>query len=283
VSSTPHGKIGVVLSGGGMRCAYTAGALVALVEKYNFTQPHAMAAESGSVGNMLYFLSAQYASGRAVWTEHLSDSKFISSLGMANIDYLIDTVFKVKVPFNTAALAACTTQYYFPITNVKNGETEFVTHTSPFDIFESMRAAKAIPIVYGKRVRLGSKTYVDGGLTATTSDLVTKISTTGVTTVLTINCRPPSRGLISRFFLSLLALVSPPPLRRAILKNITAPEILCPTAVGVRSICITPAQPLRMTTVSNSKRILTEAFDLGYADVAENQALQKLFTHENTD
>jgi predicted patatin/cPLA2 family phospholipase len=158
-------KIGIVLTGGGKRCAYTAGALLALHEVFGFDEPFALGAESGSAGNAFYYLSKQYALARKVWTEYLLDPKF-TRLTKFDIDYLIDVIFKKKAPLDTRALDHAKTKYFVPITNVQTGAIEFVTNHSPFDYFEILRAAKALPIVYRKKVRLGLKKYIDGGMTS---------------------------------------------------------------------------------------------------------------------
>jgi predicted patatin/cPLA2 family phospholipase len=54
-------KIAIIMSGGGMSCSYGAGALTALIEKYNII-PDIVVARSGSAGTGSYFVSKQYDS-----------------------------------------------------------------------------------------------------------------------------------------------------------------------------------------------------------------------------
>ena len=263
-----------------MRCAYSAGALLALYEKYGLSEPLVLGAASGSAGNAFYYLSRQYPLARTVWTKYLHDPQFLTKRGAVNIDYLVDTVFKKKAPLDTKTLSKTKTRFYIPVTNATTGKTEFISNDSFFDYFETLRAAKALPIVYGKKVRLGLKKYIDGDMTENIEDLAKKVLSTGVTTLITINCEPAQRDTVSKVFLNAKALLSRAPLRRAMLKDLSVPPGLCPTKVGVRAYCISPSKRLTVGTLSGTKEALKDTFDLGYADVANSTELQKLFAQK---
>ena len=96
------GKTAVVVSGGGMKCAYSAGALVALGEKLHITTPDILIAASGGVGNSFYYLAGQYADIRKAWSRYLPSRDFIRYFPFPNIriDYLIDEVFKRLLPLD---------------------------------------------------------------------------------------------------------------------------------------------------------------------------------------
>ncbi|MEK7063111.1 MAG: patatin-like phospholipase family protein [Patescibacteria group bacterium] len=272
-------KIGLVLTGGGMRCGYSAGALLALHEVYGFDEPYALGAASGSAGNGFYYLSRQYTLARKVWTKLLIDPGFLKPNGGVNVDYLIDTIFRKKATLDTKAIDKTKTKFFIPVTNVQTGATEFITNRSFFDYYEVLRAAKALPIVYGKKVRLGLKRYIDGDMGENIEDLARKVLSTGVTTLITINCEPPARDTVSKLFLTAKALTSRRPLRMAMLRDLAVPPGLCPTRMSVRAYCISPSKPLKVRTMSGSNETLTEAFNLGYADVAGSRELQALFKH----
>jgi predicted patatin/cPLA2 family phospholipase len=270
-------KIGLVLTGGGKRCAYSAGALRALTDVYGFTQPYALGAESGSAGNAFYYLAGQYDELHTVWTKYLHDEQFVSRRGRINIDYLIDEICKKKVPLNTKKLSAAKTKFYITVTNAETGATEFVSNSSFFDYYETLRAAKALPVVYGKKVRLGLKRYIDGGMSANIQTLATKILDTGVSTLITINCEPVRRDTLSQVFLTAAALRSPRGLRLAMLRDLAIPPGLCPTGVSARAYCLSPSKPLSVGTITGTPEAITEAFNLGYADVAGSAELRALF------
>ncbi|MCX6800136.1 MAG: hypothetical protein NT091_03250 [Candidatus Falkowbacteria bacterium] len=50
-------KIAIVGSEGGMSCAYFVGVVLALVEKFNLTDPHIVIGSSGSTGTLAYYVS----------------------------------------------------------------------------------------------------------------------------------------------------------------------------------------------------------------------------------
>jgi predicted patatin/cPLA2 family phospholipase len=273
-------KIGIVATGGGLRCAYSAGALLALAEKYGLKEPYALGAESGSAGNALYYLAKQYSLVRKVWNNYIADPKFVNRTGL-HVDYLIDTIFKKKAPLDIRALEVSKTKYFISIANAITGDTEFVTNKSFFDYYETLRAAKALPIVYGKRVRLGLKTYIDGSMTSDIDSLAKKVLSTGVTTLITINCEPARRDSVSKIFLSAKALVSRRGLRLAMLKDLAVPPGLCPIGVKARAYCLCPSKPLRVGTMTGDQEAITEAFNLGYADIVNSKELQRLFAKKH--
>lgn len=260
-----------------MRCAYSAGALEALVTEYGLTEPYALGAESGSAGNAFYYLARQYTVSRHMWTERLTNPRFITSRRSIDIDFLIDKIFREDEPLDTKTLARTRTKFFVPVADATTGETTFVTNESYFDYYETLRAAKALPIVYGKQVRLGLKRYIDGGMVSDIEHLARKVLKTGVTHLITVNCEPTRRDLVSKLFLHTKAWTAPRGLRMAMLRDLAVPPGLCPTAEEVRMYCIAPTQPLKVKTLSNSKSDLTDAFNLGYADVAESRELKQLF------
>src|ERR1051326_2618384 len=90
-------KLAIVTSEGGMKCAYSVGVILALVEKYHLVKPDMVIGASGSTGTLAYFVAGQYQSIRNIWENLLSNKNFISYLRVRrimDIDYLIDTVFK---------------------------------------------------------------------------------------------------------------------------------------------------------------------------------------------
>src|SRR3989344_4157308 len=165
----PKKKIAVVCSGGGMRSAYTGGALVALAIKHKLIAPDIIIAASGSAAFALYYLTGQYKSIERIATELLSTPKFISFLRpfrIMDIDYLIDVVFKKQDKLDSQKLSLLNTKYYIPVTNAGSKECNYFSNDSAVDIFEILRATKAIPIFFNKQVQLNEIRYIDGTISA---------------------------------------------------------------------------------------------------------------------
>lgn len=270
-------KIAIVLSGGGTRCAYSAGALVALAQEYGYETPDIAIASSGSVASLFYFLAKQHEDIKKTWTDLLDDPLFISfrRKHIMDIDYLIDHISKRKVPLNAEALEETRTAWFVPLTDARNGKTFWATRVCWFDIYEIMRAAKAIPILYNEHVRLGTGRYVDGDISTTHTTLLRKAIDEGATTIISItNNLPPS--LVTRLFLGLYAIVSPRGLRNIVFHDLFDVDSFTPEET-VKFISISPSQPLPMSVYSREKKLLAGAFELGFEDTRIHKEIRALF------
>ena len=239
----PKKKIAVVCSGGGMRSAYTGGALVALAIKHKLIAPDIIIAASGSAAFALYYLTGQYKSIERIATELLSTPKFISFLRpfrIMDIDYLIDVVFKIQEPLNTKELREQSAKYYIAITNAKTRTTSYVSNDDNADIFELLRATKAIPIFFNKEVYLSGISYIDGTVSASFENTVEKAKELGATHIIGIDCL--ARNEMDHHSDNFVLIAN----RR---------------------------QPAHLLTRDSRK--LRAAFDLGFSDAAQNPVLSK--------
>lgn len=131
-------KIAIVGSEGGMSCAYFVGVILALVEKYNFTEPYLVIGSSGSTGTLAYYVAHQYSSIKNIWENLLTSKEFISYLHpqmIMNIDYLVDTIFKQQDILNTQAVRYSKTKLYVSATDIDTGETKYFYNYDNIDIF----------------------------------------------------------------------------------------------------------------------------------------------------
>ena len=167
-------KLAIVSSGGGMRCAYGAGALLAIAEQYKITEPDILIAASGSAGNSAYYLSEQWESAASIWMQGVASSKFISfrRRQILDVDYLIDEVFKKQHPFDIKKIKSKKTTWLLPVTRVRDGATVYLWPKRTEKLYEYLRAAKATPIAYGKTVTIDGEKYVDGDLGSETVALL---------------------------------------------------------------------------------------------------------------
>ena len=158
-------KIAIVVSGGGMKCAYSAGVLMALGEQLKFAEPDIAVGSSGGGASLLYYISSQYKFGTKIWTELLSTDKFISFTRIYPIfdmDYLVDTVFKQQAPLDTDKILKSKTKLFLSATNYDTGQVQYFSNDGSADIFEAARATVALPIVYNKKIKINGNEYVDG-------------------------------------------------------------------------------------------------------------------------
>jgi len=154
----------LVLTGGGMRCAWSGGLLYGLNECG--IHPKCIVAASGNVGNATYFCSGQYESGKRIWTEHLTGGRFISFLRpkrVIDIDYLIDDVLRTYETIHWEAVRSSKTQIICPIHAVYSDTVKIGSNQ---DInYEFLRASMALPVIYGKDVILDGVAYRDFAFT----------------------------------------------------------------------------------------------------------------------
>jgi len=271
--------IAIITSGGGMKCAYSSGALYALGKMLGHNNPDIFVAASGSVAAMYYFLSGQYEDIRNAWTKYLPSPNFISyaPLPSMNINYLIDTVFKSYMPLNVDTFSETTTKYFVPVTDINSGVSEFITNDTWFDPYEVMRAAKAIPILYNGHVRLGGRTYLDGDFSTSIVDLMNKALEQGAERIICItNSTPPSQ--MAKFFLRAYAKLLHPNLRASFLKDLeSGQEIQWPE--GLQFVCLSPSFPLPAVIYSRNRREVIETFTMGYDDMmARREDIDTIFS-----
>lgn len=270
--------LAIITSGGGMKCAYSAGALTALSKKLGLTDPDVYVAASGSVGNMFYFLAKQFDAGERVWLRYLSSREFIRYVPWPkiNVDYLVDTVFRKLMPLDVARFEETSTRWFVPVTDDETGDARFLSNEYWLDPYEVLRAAKAVPLLYNGHIRLGARSYLDGDMATSTATLIQQALSAGARRILCItNSNAPGRA--ARLALKAYALTQSEGVRRAIYNDIeqhadiTWPEHL-------QFVCLSPSEPLPVGVATRSRRKVMEAFYMGYDDLMEkSEEIKKLF------
>jgi predicted patatin/cPLA2 family phospholipase len=157
----------LVVQGGGMRGAYAAGALTALFEE---TQgyDHVWATSSGAA-SAAYLLAGQ-PEGLDIWKDHLHGRRLIKPLrylsgrDFLDLDYLVDDVFRRRIPLDTRRLRRQSTPLWVPLTDAATGDVRYADlahHDQPFEV---LRAAMALPGAVRRPVTIDGRGYVDGGV-----------------------------------------------------------------------------------------------------------------------
>ncbi len=189
VPLTSSNKLAIVCAGGGMSCSYAGGAIVALADELKITRPDFLIAASGSAATAMYYLTGQQDRIRRIWTDYLATPRFFSIKRfreMMDVDYLIDEVIREKEPLDLEKLAKIETRYFIPVTNTRTGEGRYVACSEEVDLFELLRATKALPFFYGRKVMIDGDPHMDSGFKITKEDGVRKAKELGATHVLVI-------------------------------------------------------------------------------------------------
>ncbi|KKW19897.1 MAG: hypothetical protein UY63_C0005G0080 [Parcubacteria group bacterium GW2011_GWA2_51_10] len=229
-------RIAIVCSGGGMRCAYTGGALVALAREKELTSPDFIIASSGSAAFALYYLAGQLDAIQDIATYLLSTPKFISFLRpwkIMDIDYLIDVVFKEQRPLDVKKLQQAHSDYFIGVTESGSRRAHYISKSAHVNEFELLRATKAIPILYNGSASLFGKRYIDGAVSISFEDSINKAFELGATKIIGIDNRSQIRLRCGKM----------------------------PSKVALIAPYVNPAK-----LITRNARTLTAAFESGYSD-----------------
>ena len=274
-------KLAIVVSGGGMKCAYGVGVLTALAEEFGYPKPSICIASSGGAGIAVYYLSGQYWQTVATFLSLLPQKLFISyrRKKILDVDYLVDELFKKRYPVDFKALKASGTRFLVAATRVTDGETVYLKIPSTKAAYERLRATKAVPFVYGREVRVGKQSYIDGDFGTNTEDLVRKAITEGAKRIVVIESNPlvdasRARKLILTGLYYKNKFSGNKGLSSAILREMqkTVPVL----KQSLQIVVISPSKSLSLSPLSRNKLALRKSFNLGYADASNNKELKKL-------
>jgi predicted patatin/cPLA2 family phospholipase len=161
-------KYGLVVQGGGMRGIYSLGALAVLEEaglSDSFTS--AFGSSSGAI-NAAYFLAGQTREATKAYLRDLAGCTFINywrPWKIFDIDYLIDHVVKKSRRLDVPSVLGSPTDLHVILTDYMTGKGVVVTSRQLGSrLTEALRATAAIPLLYGRKVRLSTGSYIDGGV-----------------------------------------------------------------------------------------------------------------------
>lgn len=259
-----------------MKCAYTSGALLALQRHYKFTNPDILIGASGSVPAMLYYVAEQYRDIEKLWTEILANNhKAVSKnrYPIIDLDYLVDKLSKDKLPLNSDKIKRSKIEYYIPVRNADTGELIYLDKNNPYDIYKVSKAAMAIPIAYGKEVKLGDSNYIDGFYGTTIETFIKKAVELGVNKIITINCYPEWSELVK--FVDKVNFNH---------KFGTVNEVnfydSCKEYDGIELVRIRPTRDLPTGMVEVDKDNMIDSFFMGYQNMSTNKDIAKLLGYK---
>lgn len=167
-SPVAHRRPALIVQGGGLRAIYSMAAL-ALLEEMGLRDAFSVVAGSSSGAiNGAYFLAGQAREGLDIYYKCLSSRRFLSPWRIwkvMDVDYLVDVTLKQHLPLNSQAMLASPAPLYTILTDAETAEPVMVSsRDETLDIYEVLRATVAIPGLYNRKISIGSRKYVDGGL-----------------------------------------------------------------------------------------------------------------------
>ena len=161
-------KIGLVVEGGGMKCAYNAGILDAFLDE-GITFDYCIGVSGGS-GNLASYLAGQRGRNLRFFTEHIHSQNLRSLLktgDLFGLKYIYGELTRKEGedPLDFPALMNNPAEYEIVVTNALTGLPEYYgREMMAQDDYRLIMASSAIPVACHP-VELNGVPYFDGGLT----------------------------------------------------------------------------------------------------------------------
>lgn len=166
-----QGKIGLVVEGGGMKCAYNAGILDAFLDA-GISFDYCIGVSAGA-GNLASYLAGQRGRNLRFFTEHIHSPRYfgLKSLmktgDLFGLQYIYGelTCAEGQDPLDFNVFMKNPAEYEAVVTNALTGKPEyFGREMMKQDDYRLIMASSAIPVVCHP-VELNGVPYFDGGLT----------------------------------------------------------------------------------------------------------------------
>lgn len=164
-------KYGLVVEGGGMKCAYNAAILDLFLDE-GITFDYCIGVSAGS-GNLVSYLAGQRGRNLRFFTEHIHDPEYfglrslLKTGDLFGIHHIYGDLTRAggKDPLDFPAFLNNPTEYEAVVTNALTGKPEyFGKEAMKQDDYRLIMASSAIPAVCHP-VELNGVPYFDGGLT----------------------------------------------------------------------------------------------------------------------
>jgi predicted patatin/cPLA2 family phospholipase len=268
-------KTAIIMSGGGMTCSYGVGTLLALIEKYDFKNPDIAIASSGNAGTLSYFVSEQYTSIRNIWSNLLSTKKFINPFRFSriiDIDYLIDDVFKKQDVLDEEKIYSSKITYLIPAIDLDTGKVKYFSNKNKDNIFEAMRATKAMPIAFNKNVCINGKKYCDSYLSSSVKLSALKAIELGAEKIIIIDNE--LSNFVNEFAFAIWLRLKNKEFKKNYLSYL---EKIKGTKFpnNVQIIYLKPKKKLKITTLNNNQEMLKKTIQQGFDEAFVNETLKK--------
>ena len=160
-------KYGLVLEGGGMRGAYTAGCLKWLLEKGIEFQT-ASAISATAVFNA-YYLTGDKAALEKLGTELMSDKNnvgiipILTELQILGYRHMFGKLLKKEVPLDFDKLRASSTLMQFGVYSKEEQKLHWIDNHSIDQDLKYLRASCVLPVAC-RAVKVGKQHFMDGGI-----------------------------------------------------------------------------------------------------------------------
>jgi predicted patatin/cPLA2 family phospholipase len=267
----------LIVEGGAMRGAWAAGVLAFLHKQGQHQYDFVYAASSGAC-SAAYFVAGMWEPGLAIWRElackAVCRTNFLRRKPIIDLAYLVDHVFRQRVPLSVEALEKAATRFSIVLTDCHNGEPVYF-HARDERVFAALRATASMPLATSGFDYVDGQPFADGGLCdpipirRALADGATDI-TVVLTHKLDLRLRPLPRWLGKLAYPKFPEVARAWTTRQCVNYN-AALDLLKQPPAGVRIRVFQPLRPLRIGAFTNTQKSIDAALDLGH-----NEALQQI-------
>ena len=282
-----NNKIGLVVEGGGMKCAYNAGVLDALLAE-GITFPYCIGASAGS-GNLASFLAGQRGRNLRFYTVHTRSPRYFGLRSLLTTGELFGMQYIYGElsgshgadPLDYPAIAANPARFEAVVTNAATGQAEYLGKEMLHqDDYRMIVASSAIPGMC-RPVALNGSLYFDGGLSDAIP--VRRALAQGCDRLVVILSKnrdyvkkpQPLRPLYRRVCRQYPAIVHAIA-QRHLVYNRNFQDVFALERQG-KAFVFAPTQPMRANTYSMNERVERQLYDLGLRDFAVQKERLRAF------
>ncbi len=160
-------KAGIIFEGGGMRGAYTAGIIDALLENdINFEYCYGV---SSGATHATTYLSKQHGRAIRIITDYVKDKRYFSVRNLLktgnafDVDFLFHTIPKELDPYDYETAKKNPAKFYVGVINVETSEGEYLHVKDIEKDYMMVCASMSLPLI-AKKVEINGQKYLDGGI-----------------------------------------------------------------------------------------------------------------------
>lgn len=279
-------KLGLVLEGGGMRGAYTAGCLAWMIDN-NIEVDYGVGISSGALHLASYFLKNkeylhEFSVTYACDPKNIGIKAFLKEGRYVGYNYMFDDIVYGKFKYDTQELVDKNIDYNFGLYDLDEGDTLFFKSDFLDKEGKAMKASCTLPIA-GSVVRYQGRKILDGGIkvmipiekafddgcdkviciTTKPRDFVRKAASFGMRTLMRVNF--PFYPQITKDYAV-----------RHIAYNNQVKRINEEIETG-RCFSVNPSVTLDVKRFSGDPETLEKLYELGYSDMETNKERLKEF------
>lgn len=277
-------KYGLILEGGGMRGAYTAGVLDFFLDN-NIEFESCYGVSKGTV-NALNYLSKQRGRSLQIDIDYLKDKNYASLYNLFTTgnyfgtEMCYDKIPNELNPYDYETLNKYKGKFYAVVTNCKTGKAEYINYLESNGNIDIIRASCSLPLM-AEMVKIGQGLYLDGGVSdsipvrQSVKDGNNKnviILTRDITYRKKVNEFMPIIKIKYKKYPNLIKAMN----ERHINYNRTLEYIENQEKKG-NVFVIRPEKPVKVGRVEKDKEKLTELYNIGYEDAVKNYEKLKEF------